>query len=236
MPDNYFVKQIVVIAGGKGTRLYPLTKSVPKSLVLINKTPFIMHQIQLFKKNNISEVVLCLGIFQEKIRDFLDNQKKIDLNIKYSFENSTKLLGTLGALKNASSLLDKEFFLIYGDSYLDTDYQKIYQTFSKSNKLGLMTVYKNKGKLIPSNVSIKDGMVVDYDKSNSKKFEYIDYGLSIFKKTALDYFPNDTTLDLHELIKKLISLNQLTSYQVAERFYEIGSFEGIKDLEFYLRD
>lgn len=229
------MKQIVMIAGGRGTRLYPLTKSVPKSLVLINKTPFIIHQIQLFKKNNISKLVLCLGVFQEKIKDFLDNQGKIELDIRYSFENSTKLLGTLGALKNASSLLDDEFFLIYGDSYLDTDYQKIYQTFSKSGKLGMMTVYKNKGKLIPSNVSVKDNMVVDYDKSNSKKFEYVDYGLSIFKKTVLDYFSDDTVLDLHQLIKKLISLNQLTSYEVTERFYEIGSFEGIRDLEYHLK-
>lgn len=230
------MKQIIVLAGGKGTRLYPLTKTIPKSLISINNIPFIIHQIKLFKKNNISEIVLCLGVFQEKIKNFLGNEKKLGINIKYSFENPTNLLGTLGSLKKVSSSLDDEFFLIFGDSYLDTNYQKISQEFSKSGKLGLMTVYRNKGEQIPSNVSIKNGLVVDYDKSNSKNFEYVDFGLSIFKKESLDYFPDNTTLDLSQLNKKLISLNQLMAYEVTERFYEIGSSEGIKDLELYLKN
>jgi len=118
------MKQVVVLAGGKGTRLYPLTKTIPKSLISINNIPFIIHQIKLFKKNDISEIVLCLGVFQEKIKNFLDNEKKLGINIKYSFENPTNLPGTLGALKKASSLFDDEFFLIFGDSYLDTNYKK----------------------------------------------------------------------------------------------------------------
>lgn len=227
--------QIVVLAGGKATRLYPLTKEIPKSLIPINGIPFIAHQIQLLKKNNISEIVLCVGTFSDKIIEYLGDGSKFGVSIKYSVEDPSQLLGTLGALRHAYDLLEEYFFVIWGDSYLEVDYQKILKAFLDSKKLGLMTVYKNANKLERSNMSIRDGMVIDYDKQQNRDFQYVDYGLSIFKKKALDHFPAGENLDLSLLNKKLISINELVAYEVKERFYEIGSFAGIHDLELHLK-
>ena len=229
------IKQIVVIGGGKGTRLYPLTKKIPKSLIPINNVPFIEHQLKGFKKNQIQNVVLCLGVFAEMIMKHLGNGSQFGLNLTYSNENSNNLLGTLGALKKAEKFLDENFFVVWGDSFLDIDFQKVAEKFTDSKKLGLMTVYKNTNKLYSNNVSIKDGLVVKYEKGNSKKFEFMDYGLSIFSKKVLNSFPENRNLDISELNEHLISKNQLASFEIEKKFFEIGSFEGIKELEEYLK-
>ncbi|MGI0094694.1 MAG: sugar phosphate nucleotidyltransferase [Nitrosotalea sp.] len=223
------------MAGGKATRLYPVTQEIPKSLVPINNIPFITHQINLFKRNGISDVVLCVGMFSDQIVNYLGDGYIFGVSIKYSIENATELLGTLGALIKAYDLLSDVFFVTYGDSYLETDYQQIYDEFLHSNKMGLMTVYKNKNKFVPSNTSIRDGVVTRYDKSNSDDFEYVDYGLSIFRKKALDFFPKNKNLDLTLLNQKLISMKELAAYEVDQKFYEIGTFEGITDLESHLK-
>jgi NDP-sugar pyrophosphorylase family protein len=227
--------QIVVLAGGKATRLYPLTKDIPKSMVKINSSPFINHQINLFKKNNIRDVVLCIGVFSDQIIDHVGDGSKFGVSVQYSIENEKKLLGTLGALIKAYDLLSDVFFVTFGDSYLEVNYQKIYDKFLHSNKMGLMTVYKNNNKHVASNTTIENGMVTKYDKSNNCDFEYVDYGISIFRKDVLDFFPKNTNLDLTLLNQKLISIGELAAYEVEQKFYEIGSFKGIKDLENHLQ-
>jgi hypothetical protein len=99
-----------------------------------------------------------------------------------------------------------------------------------------MTVYNNNNNLISSNVAIDGELVVKYDKSGKNIFKYVDYGLSIFKKSTLDSFSTKQNLDLDDLNQKLISMNQLVAFEVRQRFYEIGSFQGIKELEKYLQD
>lgn len=226
--------QIVVLMGGKGTRLHPVTNRLPKSLIEINGVPFVEHQIKIFKKNGIVDIILCVGIFGEKIMNHLKDGAHLGVKITYSLEDPKNLLGTLGALVNASKLLEKEFFVTWGDSYLEVDFRRVFQKFKESHNLGLMTVYKNKNLIIPSNLSIKKDMITGYDKENPKNFEYTDYGLLVFKKSVLDFFPRNQNLDLSLLVQKLIAMNQLARYQVRKRFYEIGTFDGIKTLENHL--
>jgi len=229
------IKQIVVIAGGKGTRLYPLTKKNPKSLIPIKKIPFIDYQLKKFEKNQIQDVVLCLGKFSEMVIKYLNNNSKFKLNFTYSNENPNNPLGTLGALKNAEKILDEKFFVIWGDSFLDIDFQKVGKKFVESKKLGLMTIYKNKNKMYSNNVSSKYDEITEYRKNESKKIEFIDYGLSVFNKKVLDFFPKNKNLDISELNQYLISKNQLASLEMNKKFFEIGSFEGIQDFEKYLK-
>ncbi len=227
--------QIVVLAGGKATRLYPLTEKIPKSLLPINGIPFIERQIQLFKRNKISTVVLCLGTFSQKIIEYVGDGSRFGISVKYSIEGDDDLLGTLGALKKAQDLLEEHFFVIWGDSYLEADYGYIMKAFLNSKKLGLMTAYRNHDNLEPNNMSLRDGMVAAYDKDATHDGNHVDYGLSVYNKKALDLVEFGKKLDMSYLNKKLISMNQLAAYVVDERFYEIGSFQGIKDLEDHLR-
>lgn len=228
--------QIVVLAGGKATRLYPVTQNIPKSMIKVNGIPFITHQINLFKRNNISNIVLCIGVFSDQIIDHVGDGSKLGVSVKYSIENATELLGTLGALIKAYDILSDVFFVTFGDSYLEIDYQRIYDEFLHSNKMGLMTVYKNNNKYVSNNTTIKDGLITRYDKYNSSAdFEYVDYGLSIFRKKVLDFFQKEKNIDLTDLNQKLISMKELAAYEVHQQFYEIGTFEGIVDLGLHLK-
>ena len=228
--------QIVILAGGSGSRLYPKTKTIPKSLISINQKPFLTHQINLLKKNNIFNIVLCLGTFSQQIMDYYGNGKNFGVSIKYSIEDPDNLLGTAGALKNAESYFDESFFVMYGDSYLPINFCKIWDEFHKTKTLGMMTVYKNNDEFDKSNVSIKDNFVTVYNKSSKNNdLDFIDYGLLLFHKKVLEIIPSNTFLNLDFLLQGLILKKQLSSYQIFQRFYEIGSFQGIEDFSNYIR-
>ena len=226
--------QIVVICGGKATRLYPLTKKISKSMIQIAGKPFLEHQLYLFKKNEIFDIVLCTGFLGEQIEEYFGNGKKFGVNIRYGKETES-LLNTGGALKNAKKLLDDEFFIIYGDSYLLIDYQKVYNYFKKFNKLGLMTVYKNYGKIEPSKIIIKKQGggwvgVQKFDKENSNQpgMIYTEYGLNIFKKEVLDLV-DKRVFPIGDYFKKLIEKKELLAYESPKKFYEIGCQEGLNE-------
>jgi N-acetyl-alpha-D-muramate 1-phosphate uridylyltransferase len=227
--------QIVILAGGKGTRLHPLTQTTPKNMIKVNGKPFLTYQIELLKKNNIYDIVICVGFFSEKIVNYYGDGKKFDVNIRYAFEKTDNLLGTAGALKNAEQYLKDEFFVMYGDSYLPVNFYKIFTEFKRSGKLGLMTIYKNVNKFDKSNTSIANGLVTNYNKSRERSdLQYIDYGLLVLKKKILENIIPQKVIDLDFIIKQLIEKKELAAYEVNERFYEIGSFSGIKDFEKYL--
>ncbi|MFA5012363.1 MAG: sugar phosphate nucleotidyltransferase [Ignavibacteria bacterium] len=225
---------LVILAGGMATRLYPVTLTIPKSLIDINGEPFINHQLKLIEQNGIKEVVLCLGNLAKPIEDFLGNKYGNFVNLKYSYDG-VSLLGTGGAIKNAFPLLSDPFMVLYGDSYLDIDYIEILNYFNDFNKLGLMSVLKNQGKWDKSNIIFRDGKIIKYDKQEDPEFDYIDYGFSILRKDAFNDYLNQNCFDLKDIFKNLIKKNQLLGFEVHKRFYEIGSFEGIEDLKNYLK-
>lgn len=233
--SRYYL-QIVILAGGKATRLYPLTRTMPKSMVEIYGKPFFEYQIKLLLKNDIRNIVMCVGTFYQQIVDFFGDGKKLGVSIQYSVEDPEKLLGTAGALKNAEKYMDDVFFVMYGDSYLPIDFTKVYEKFKNNHKLGLMTIYKNNNKFDKSNVSKLDDLVTVYDKTGKgNNLEYIDYGLLILRKETLQMIPPNEFVDLGFLMQKLIEKKELISYEINDRFYEIGSVLGIKDFETYVK-
>ncbi len=226
--------QAVILAGGLATRLRPLTDTVAKSLIPVNGEPFIAHQLRLLKRQGIRDVVICVGFLGNQIKEVVGDGNEFGLNIIYSFDGP-RLLGTAGAIKQAMCWLDDAFFVIYGDSYLSCDYQAVQHTFIKSEKLALMTVFRNNGMWDTSNVEFLNNEIRVYDKKNKSAFmQYIDYGLGLFKKEAFDQVPNNEPYDLSLLYQKLLACRQLSAFEVSKRFYEIGSFAGIKELEYHL--
>jgi len=227
--------QIVILCGGKATRLYPLSKKIPKSMIKIERKPFLEHQLDLLKKNKIKNILLCVGYKGEQIKDYFGDGKKFGVDIKYSQEKK-KLLGTAGALKNAEKLLEDKFLMIWGDSYLPFDFQKAIKFFNKFNKLGLMTVYKNCNRYEPSNVEVEGNLVKVYSKKRkTKKMKYIDYGVSIFRKEVLKYIPKNQVYDISRLNQLLIKKKQLLAFPVRKRFYQIGTFSGIEEFREYIK-
>jgi MurNAc alpha-1-phosphate uridylyltransferase len=226
--------QVAILAGGLATRLRPLTAEIPKSLVPIREgRTFLEYQLDFLKAGGVTDIVLCTGHLGEQIERYCGDGGRFGVRIKYSREGGS-LLGTAGALKKAASLLEVEFYIMYGDSYLFLDFTYIMCYFKNQNKLALMTVYKNRGRYDRSNTVVEGGLVRRYSKQdNTGGMDYIDYGANILRKQTLELVPSDRPYSLEELFPVLIERDELLAYEVKERFYEIGSPEGLAEFRKY---
>jgi NDP-sugar pyrophosphorylase family protein len=222
---------MVILAGGLGTRLWPLTSDVPKALIPIGGKPFLQHQIELLKSQGIRDIVLCVGHLAEQVQDYFGDGRWLGVRIKYS-EEKDSLLGTAGAIKKAEPLLGDDFFLMYGDSYLMIDYREVMRYFRRFHKLGLMVVYRNCNQLERSNVVVEGDFVRVYDKEGQTPgMAYINYGLSVLRKEALRYIPPGRPFSQEEFYQSLIDQRELLAFEVEQRFYEIGSPKGLEEFQ-----
>ncbi len=226
---------VAILAGGMATRLRPITEKIPKLLVEVAGEPFFSHQLRLLKQQGLTRIVLCAGYLGEMIVDQYGDGAKWGLKIEYSFDGP-KLLGTGGALIRALPKLGDAFYILYGDSYLLVDYLGIGDSFLRSGRLGLMTVYENRELYDASNVWFEDGEIRIYDKkAKVPQMHHIDYGLGLMRADAFKDWPGDEVVDLAAVYQKLLSNHQLAGYEMHQRFYEIGSHAGLKGLDQFLR-
>ena len=225
----------VILAGGLATRLRPLTEKIPKALLEVAGHPFLWHQIQLLKSHGMRKVVLSVGYLGEMIQETYGDGSGLGISLEYSFDGP-ELLGTAGAVRNALPLLPEQFFVLYGDSYLTCDYRSIEAAFRSSGKPGLMTVFRNEGLFDSSNVEFDGNRILKYDKHDrSPAMHHIDYGLGAFDKRVFSELPQREKCDLAAIYQRLLHDGKLAAFEVHERFYEIGSLEGLRDTETFLK-
>jgi len=226
---------IAILAGGYASRLGSLTKDLPKCLIEINGRPFVDWQLDLLTNNGYSEFVFCVSYKSNLVQEYLGDGSDRGINIQYSLDGETQL-GTGGAILNALPKLGKVFGVSYGDSYLPINYRVVEQEFLKVKSNGLMTVYRNENQFDASNVEFLDGKLIDYKKGViNKNMKYIDYGITFFRQEAFRPWKDQSTFDLSIVCHQLAKDGQLEGFEVFERFYEIGSVQGIEELSQYLR-
>jgi len=221
---------IVILAGGLATRLSPITKTIPKSMLKVAGEPFIAHQLRELALQGICDVVLCVGHLGKQIEEFVQDGSEFGLFVKYSYETKN-LLGTGGAIKNALHLLNDDFFVLYGDSWLEIDYCSVYESFYKSSCSALMTVFRNDGQWDASNVEMEGKRIKLYSKTRrNPRMTHIDYGLGILKHEVFGQHLQGDNFDLSEIYETLSESGRLASFEAKKRFYEIGSHEGLKEM------
>lgn len=241
------ISTCVILAGGLGTRLHAVTGDrIPKALVEVAGRPFLDWQLRLLKSQQIDNVILCIGHHAEAIEQFAGNGSKWGIQINYS-KDGPKLLGTGGALRQAldRGLVQESFFLLYGDSYLPVDFQRVANSFLDSKRPALMSVYQNKNTIEPSNCCVMNGEIKAYVKSPAERerlktkhgweFDWVDYGLSIFSVRWVERIPSQTVADLAVELQKSSLENELSCYEMASPYFEVGSEAGLKKLDQWLR-
>jgi len=221
---------VAILAGGLATRLRPLTEQIPKILIDVAGQPFACHQMDLLRRQGVTDVVLCVGHLGGQVEATLGDGSRWGLRLQYVFDGP-RLLGTGGALRRALPRLGHTFFVMYGDSYLTCPFAPIQAAFEASGQPGLMTVFRNDDRWDRSNVSFVDGRITKYDKSHrDPSMRHIDYGLGILTTDVFEAWPrSDEPLDLAAVYGALVSAGRLAGFEVPERFYEIGSHEGLEE-------
>jgi NDP-sugar pyrophosphorylase family protein len=227
--------QAVILAGGLGTRLRPLTLTVPKCMVPVHGRPFLEYELELLKSSGVDDVVLCIGHLGAKVMEHFGDGEAFGVRISYSHDGK-ELLGPIGALKLAEPLLEDAFFVTYGDAYPRLGYRALMDALQRSGKLGVMAVYKNEGRFGKSDVVVRDGMVTAYDKKRVLAgMKWINFGVLALRKAALGPIAVGRFCDEEEFHGGLVKQGQLAVFAVRERFYEIGSAASLREFgEFIL--
>ena len=225
---------VAILAGGLATRLRPVTDTIPKALIEVAGKPFAAHQLDWLAAQGVKHVTFLVGYRGEMVRDALGDGSSWQLRVEY-VSDGPRLLGTGGALRRTVPSLGPSFFVMYGDSYLQCHLARIERAFKASGLDGLMTVFRNDNQWDRSNVEFVDGQIRQYDKYHrTPAMKHIDYGLGVLTAAALERYPQDVPFDLADVYRDLLAAGQLAATDVSERFYEIGSPEGLAETRAFL--
>jgi NDP-sugar pyrophosphorylase family protein len=226
--------QVVILAGGLGTRLGPLTQQMPKPMVRVAGIPYLEHQLRLLARQELREIVLLTAYLGEQIEAYFGDGDSLGLSIRYSREPLP--LGTGGALRLAGPLLEDTFLVIYGDSYLPVSYADVFRSLSSSAALGALVLYHDPtGETdVPGNVALsKEGLVTRYDKVAvfDPELKYTEAGVLALRRPVIDLIPAGRVSLEREIFPVLIQRQALMGLPTRQRFYDIGTPERLKAIE-----
>lgn len=232
------INQAVILAGGLGTRLRPLTDSLPKPMIPINNKPFLGYLVDLLKENKINEIVMLLGYMPEKIQEHFKDGLKFGINIKYSVGDISFNTGT--RIKHAENLLDDNFLMLYGDNYWPMNLEKMIKNYKKLEVPATVTIYNNKDGFgeygFENNIHVSDeGIILDYDKTRKNpNANGVDMGFYILSKNILDLMPEHNFSFENEILPILIKHKQLGAYKTDHRYYYMTSLETLNHMKRFL--
>ena len=230
----------VVLAGGLGTRMRDVTGPLPKALVPVLERPFVEHQLAWLAGEGVTSVVFCIGHRGDTLRAHVGAGAPWGVSVAYVDEGH-ELRGTAGALRLAldQGSLPEEFLLVYGDAYLPVPFPPVLEAYRRSGLPALMTVFRNEGRWGASNARYEAGRVPIYLKGHpdpdAAGLPFIDYGISVLRRDVVaELVPPGGTGDLADVFHALSVDGRLAGFEVHQRFYEVGSPAGLRDLEAYL--
>jgi MurNAc alpha-1-phosphate uridylyltransferase len=217
------VLPVAILAGGLATRLYPISALVPKALMSVAGRPFIFHQLELLKSQG-----------SEQVRATVGDGHALGLSITYSFDGKP-LLGTGGAIKQALPLLGEHFFVLYGDAYLPCSFLDIQSAYEAARQPALMTVIRNENRWDRSNAIFDSDAMLHYDKQSGREdLTHIDFGISVLSSAVFQPYADQRCIDLADICRALSRQGRLAGFEVSQRFYEIGSLQGMRETDAYL--
>jgi NDP-sugar pyrophosphorylase family protein len=229
--------QAVVLAGGLATRMRPRTLTVPKSMLDVSGRPFVDWQLEKLKACGFDDVVLCVAFLAEQIKDHVGDGARFGVKVRYSDEGPN-LLGTAGAIRNAMDVLAPTFLVTYGDSYLPFDYAEPLRVLDANADCdGVMSIFENRGAWDMSNVEpdAKGEWVLRYEKGRPElKFPFIDYGAIALRREIVARIPAGRPSGLDGIQTELAKQKRLRAVVARDRFFEIGSPEGLSTLDEWL--
>lgn len=230
------MNQVLILAGGLGTRMLPRTATMPKFLLPVAGKPFACWQLTRLAEAGFDEALICVAHLGDDIRREVGDGGRFGLRVRYADEGEA-LLGTAGALRSALAELDETFLVTYGDSYLPFDYLgPLRDLRAHPEAQGTMAVWKNEGRFDRSNTIVQGELVACYrkqwrDDPVDPTFDHIDYGAIALRREVIAALPEGLHIGLHTVQHELGEAGLLRAFPAPRRFFEIGSEAGLHDLE-----
>ena len=222
----------IIMAGGMGTRLRPLTCEKPKPMVSILDKPVIVYIIELLKQHGIDKIGITLKYMSGEIMDYLGNGENYGVELQYFIEDSP--LGTAGSVKNAAEFLDEDFIVISGDAITDIDLTEAMDSFQKSGALATIVLSK-------VDVALEYGVVVLDRDGNVSRFiekpswsevfsDLANTGIYVFQPRILDYIPQGRETDFSkDVFPALLAKREKLCGYVSDGYWcDIGDIDAYK--------
>jgi len=228
------INQAVIFAGGKGTRLRPITANIPKPMVSINGIPFLDYLIKSIIDVGINNILILTGYQSNKIEDYYNNRKYDSLNIQFSRGEVSYKTGK--RLISAFKMLDPFFLLVYGDNYWPIEFHKMINLYNSTDSLISTTVFSNKhgtGEYgLKNNTHVLDNRVLKYDKTmESKDLNCLDIGYFIVDKNAIDETEKNNISFEKEMLVSQIQHNKLSAHITHKQYYYITNNKSVNEFE-----
>ena len=221
------ITQAVILAGGMGTRLFPLSKDIPKAMIPFYQKPFLRYLIERLVDQGIKEVLILTGYKADIIEDYFEDGSEYGIKIHYSRTPVEDNTGT--RIRKAFSLFHDQFFLLYCDNYWPFDLAKLEECFLQGDKMAQVVIYNNKDSYTKNNVLVEGDRVKVYDKKRiTENLQGVDIGFILLKKEAIEDMPKEDFLFETYLFPKLIEKGQLGAFHTGHRYYSVGSFNRLE--------
>ena len=228
--------QAVILAGGKGTRLYPLTSRVPKPMVNFFNKPVLEHAIELLKRHEIRDIIITLAYRADQIIDYFGGGSKWGVHIQYALEDTP--MGTAGGLRRMQPLLKDTFLIISGDAVTDLDLKSAIGFHKAKSAIATMLLYEADD---PSQFGIvesdEDGRVTRFIEKPRQSETFtttINTGVYILEPEVITYIPCDTPYDFSRQVFPRLLQNQEPFYSIRAEGYwcDIGNLAQYRNVHF----
>lgn len=211
--------QVIILAGGLGSRLKPITDYVPKPLIPINNIPLIEHQIKQLKKFGVNQFVICTGYKTDQIQNYLEHKKNFGSKIQYSIEKTP--LGTGGAIKKAARLIkDKSFLVLNGDIISTIDVRKLYP---HQNAIALVELRTKFG-----TVEIDDSKITRFQEKKPLVNIWMNSGIYHLSKDIISFLPSKGAIE-ETAFRRFAKDGKLAGIKFKNAFWH--SIDSHKDLD-----
>ncbi|HEY5735283.1 MAG TPA: nucleotidyltransferase family protein [Nitrosopumilus sp.] len=217
----------VILAGGLGTRLLPLTKKTPKPMLPLGEKPILEHLIDWNKKNGVESIVLCVSHLRKSIEDYFGDGKKFGVSIEYAI--SDKPLATAGQLKTAEEFVDETFVCMYGDSIFDFSLKNMIKQHKAKKAFVTMGLDEFKTNLAYGVINTsKTGKVESWNEKPEIKVN-VNMGCYVMQPEIFSLIPKNKPYGMDDVIKKAIGKKKLVSSFITKKgFTDIGNKESYK--------
>lgn len=229
---------VVIMAGGKGTRIAKIAEDIPKPMIRISGKPILEYQICCLREQGLTEITIVVGHKGQVIIDYFKDGKEFDVKIDYIVE--TTPLGTAGALYYLKNKLNEDFLLLNGDIIFDVDIESFYNYHIKKGAWATLLTHANNHPY-DSGIIIteKNGRVIDWLHKEDRRLYYknrVNSGIHIISNKVLESFKEVKKLDLdRDILKPMISTGNLFSYDSPEYIKDMGTPERyemvVRDIE-----
>lgn len=218
--------KVILMVGGLGTRLYPLTEKTPKPMLEVGKKPILLTIVEKFAQYGYTDILMCVNHKADVIKDYFGDGTKFGVDIDYIFEN--KRMGTAGALSLINEKITEPFFVMNGDLLTNVNFEHLHDFHTTNLSMATMCVRDYEFEIPYGVVNIQNTKILSVDEKPLHK-SFVNAGIYIFNPEVLQFIPKDHFYDMPTLFNTLIHENlKVVSFPIREYWIDIGRIEELE--------